>query len=107
MKNHTHRKKLSMKLLVGQCLLDVHLIKKKIIYYWYIVINYYYRAKDCIEKLCKKIKKCTIKVIDNEEKEMIPLTKKENESYKEQNKCHICEEKFCTDKDDENYKNKR
>ena len=38
---------------------------------------------------------------------MIPLTKKENESYKEQNKCHICEEKFCTDKDDENYKNKR
>ena len=38
---------------------------------------------------------------------MIPLTKEENKSYKEQEKCHICEEKFCMDKDDENYKNKR
>ena len=33
--------------------------------------------------------------------------KKENKSYKEQKTCHICEEKFCMDKDDENYKNKR
>ena len=29
-KNQTHRKKLSMNLLVAQCLQDVHLIKKKI-----------------------------------------------------------------------------
>ena len=29
-KNLTHRKKLDMSLLVGQCLQDVHLIKKKI-----------------------------------------------------------------------------
>ena len=38
---------------------------------------------------------------------MIPLTKEENKSYKEQETCHICEEKFCMDKHDENYKNKR
>ena len=38
---------------------------------------------------------------------MIPLTYEENKSYKEQEACHICEEKFCMDKDDENYKNKR
>ena len=38
---------------------------------------------------------------------MIPLTKEENKSYKNQEACHICEEKFCTDKGDENYKNKR
>ena len=38
---------------------------------------------------------------------MIPLTNEENKSYKEQEACHICEEKFCMDKDDENYKNKR
>ena len=38
---------------------------------------------------------------------MIPLTKEENKSYKEQEACHICEETFCMDKDDENYKNKR
>ena len=34
---------------------------------------------------------------------MIPLTYEENKSYI----CHICEEKFCIDKDDENYENKR
>ena len=38
---------------------------------------------------------------------MIPLTHEENNFYKEQEACHICKEKFCTDKDDENYKNKR
>ena len=36
---------------------------------------------------------------------MIPPTKDENKSYKEQKICHTCEEKFCMDKDDENYKN--
>ena len=41
-----------------------------------------------------------------EEKEMIPLTKEENKSYKEQDKSHTREEKLCTDKDDENYKNR-
>ena len=40
-------------------------------------------------------------------KEMIPLTNEENKSYKEQETCHICEEKLCMDKNDENYKNKR
>ena len=39
-----------------------------------------------------------MKIINNEEKEMIPLTKKENKSYKEQEKCHICEEKFYMDR---------
>ena len=38
---------------------------------------------------------------------MIPQTYEENKSYKEQEAWHICEEKFCMDKDDENYKNKR
>ena len=48
-----------------------------------------------------------MKIIDYKEKKMIPLTYEENKSYKEQEACHICEEKFCMDKDDENYKNKR
>ena len=39
--------------------------------------------------------------------EMIPLTYEENKSSKEQEAYHICEEKFCMDKDDEIYKNKR
>ena len=33
-------------------------------------------------------------------KEMIPLSKEEKKSYKEEKACHICE-------DDENYKNER
>ena len=67
----------------------------------------YYRRKDCIEKLCKKLKEQAMKIINYVKKEMIPLIKEENKSYKEQETCHICEEKFCVDKDDENYKNKR
>ena len=48
-----------------------------------------------------------MKIIHYEEKEMIPLTKEENKSYKEQQKCHICEEKFFTDKNDQNYANRK
>ena len=67
----------------------------------------YYRGKDCIEKLCKKLKEHAMKIIDYEEKEMIPLTHEENNFYKEQEACHICKEKFCMDKDDEDYINRR
>ena len=67
----------------------------------------YYRGNDCIEKLCTKLKEPAMKIINYEKKEMIPLTKEENKSYEEQETCHICERKFCTDKDNESYKNKR
>ena len=66
----------------------------------------YYRGKDCVETLCKKLKESAMEIIDYEEKEMIPLTYEENVFYKEQKTCHICKEKFCVDEDDENYKNK-
>ena len=67
----------------------------------------YYRGKDCIEKLCKKLKQHAMNIINYEKKEMIPLTYEENRSYEEQEVCHICEGKFCTDKDDGNYKNRK
>ena len=35
----------------------------------------YYRGKDCIEKLCEKLKERRIKIINYEEKEMIPHDK--------------------------------
>ena len=57
-----------------------------------------------LEKLCKTLKKRAMKRINKEEKEMIPLTYEENKSDKEQESCHICDEQFCMDKDDENYK---
>ena len=67
----------------------------------------YYRGKDCIEKLCKKLKECAMKIINYEEKEMIPLTKEEKKFYKKQEACHILEEKFFVDKDDESYVNRK
>ena len=45
----------------------------------------YYRGKDCIEKLCKKLKESAMKIIDYGKKEMIPLTHEKNNFYKEQN----------------------
>ena len=50
----------------------------------------YYRGKDCIEKLCKKLKDRAMEIIDYEETEMVPLTHEENNFYKEQETCHIC-----------------
>ena len=38
------------------------------------------------------------KIINVEEKEMIPLANKEIKSYEKQKVCHICKEKFCNDK---------
>ena len=67
----------------------------------------YYREKDCIKELCKKLKKRAMKITYYEEKEMIPLTYEKNKFYKEQKTCHICQGKFCMDKNDENYKNRK
>ena len=40
-------------------------------------------------------------------KKMIALTREENYFYKEQEACYIWKEKFCTDKNDKNYINKK
>ena len=48
-----------------------------------------------------------MKIINYERKEMIPLTKEENKSYKKQETCRICKEKFYVDKDDESYTNRK
>ena len=53
------------------------------------------------------LKKRAMKIINYEKQEMILLTYEENKSYKEQEGCHICEERFCINKDDENYKNRK
>ena len=38
---------------------------------------------------------------------MVPLTHEENNSYNEQEICYICKEKFCVDKDDKDYINRK
>ena len=68
---------------------------------------HYYRVKYFIEKLCKEPKEQAMKIIDYEEKEMISLTDEENKSYEDQEACHICEGKFCTDEDDEDHKGRK
>ena len=67
----------------------------------------YYRGKDCIEKLCKKLKESAMEIINREKKEMVPLTHEENNFYNEQEICYICKEKFCVDKDDKDYINRK
>ena len=58
--------------------------------------------------MCKKLKEHAMKIINYEEKEMMPLTYEENNKfYEEQDACNICEGKFCMDEDDENYKNSK
>ena len=48
-----------------------------------------------------------MKIINCEEKEMIPLTKEENKFYDEQEIRYICKEKFYMHTNDKNYINKR
>ena len=67
----------------------------------------YYRGKDCIEKLCKKLKESATEIINREKKEMVPLTHEENNFYNKQEICYICKEKFCMDKDDKDYINRK
>ena len=100
LQNRTQKKKLGMSLLVGQSLQNVHLIKQKI----NSIIT---EERIVLQKLCKKLKEHAMKIINYEEKEMIPLMGEENKSYEEQEACHICEEKFCSDKNDQNYKNRK
>ena len=65
--------------------------------------HYLYGGKDCIENFCKKLKELAIrKIIKYEEKEMIPLTDKENKSNGKQTECHICKKEFCTNENNEN-----
>ena len=63
----------------------------------------FYRGKDCMERFWKDLKEHVLKIIDHEKKkEMIPLTYKENKSYKMQEVCYTCNKIFNPDK---NYKN--
>ena len=47
----------------------------------------YYRGEDCMTKFCKDLREHTTKITNYEKKDMIPLTKKEEENYKNQKVC--------------------
>ena len=49
----------------------------------------YYREKDCIKRLSKNLKELALEIINYKEKEMIPLTNEEIDSYEKQNVSYI------------------
>ena len=58
----------------------------------------YYKGEDCMRRFCKDLKDHAIKIIDYKKKDMIPLTKEEDDNYNKENICHICKKKFNNDK---------
>ena len=75
------RRQLSTRLRVTHCLQIVHLMQQNKLDC--------YIGEDCMERFCKDLKDHAIKIINYEEKKMIPLTDKENKSYEEQKFCCI------------------
>ena len=54
----------------------------------------YYRGDDCMKRFCKDLREHATKIINCKKKDMIPLTKKEEENYNNQNVYHICKKEF-------------
>ena len=54
----------------------------------------YYRGEDCMIMFCRDLKKQSMKIINYEKKEMIPLTNERNESYENQKICIYVNKKF-------------
>ena len=63
----------------------------------------YYRGEDCMKKFCKDLRQHATKIINYEKKDMIPLTKKEEENHNNKKFCYICKKEFDTN-DKKNYK---
>ena len=61
----------------------------------------YYRGEDCMTKFCKDLREHATKIINYDKKDMIPLTKKEEENYNNQKVCCICKKEF--DKSDKKH----
>ena len=53
-------------------------------------------------RFCKNLRDHAMKIINYEEKEMMPLTDKENKSYEKQKVFYICKKEFSTDENDKN-----
>ena len=60
-----------------------------------------------MEKYCKKLREWVMKIINYEMKKMMRLTNDENDYHEKQNKCFICNKRFCYDNDSKDFKNYR
>ena len=61
----------------------------------------FYRGKDCIKKFCKELKELSTKIINWKQNNMDPLTDNEKKYYDNQERCYICNKRFCYNKEDE------
>ena len=60
-----------------------------------------YRGTDCIEKFTRALKTMAKMITDTPQKPMTPLTDQENRKHKRSNRCHIYNEKFIHNKENE------
>ena len=58
----------------------------------------FYRGKDCVTMSCSNLKMLGTKIINYEQKEMIPLTDNQNKYYEKQKERYVCQKEFCYDK---------
>ena len=65
----------------------------------------YYRGKDCMTKLSKDLLKIGKEILNEEKKDMIPLTDDEKIKYEESKQCYLCEQPFNTNKQSKYYMN--
>ena len=63
----------------------------------------YYRGKDCMRKFSKDLREHLSKIIDYENKKMIPLTTEEKIYHNKQKICYICKKEF-SNNEKKNYK---
>ena len=56
-----------------------------------------YRGEDCMKRFCKNLNYHATKIIDFKKKNMIPLTKEEEDNYNKENICYICKKDFNND----------
>ena len=53
-------------------------------------------------RFCSDLKELRTKIINYEQKEMIPLTDNENKYYEGQKECYMCQKEFCFDNNKKN-----
>ena len=67
--------------------------------------NSFCRGKDCIKKFSSELKELGTKLVNYEQKELIPLTNEDVALYQSQKQCYICRKVFCYDKKEEKHLN--
>ena len=63
-----------------------------------------YRGTDCMKKFASALKTMAKMIINTPQKPMTSLTDEENRNHERSNRCHICNEKFIHNKENEKYR---